>query len=82
MDREELGFLVVAMRSLEGLVGKLQNDFKGFNNSGMITRNDIDAEMTRRGLKITNGADPGTGEVDEEEAMMRSLDDRAERMGE
>ncbi|KAH8159937.1 hypothetical protein CIB48_g8315 [Xylaria polymorpha] len=82
VDREELGFLVVAMRSLEGLVGKLQNDFKGFNNSGMITRNDIDAEMTRRGLKITNGADPGTGEVDEEEAMMRSLDDRAERMGE
>ncbi|KAI0447118.1 cyclin [Xylaria telfairii] len=82
VDREELGFLVVAMRSLEGLVQKLQNDFKGFNNSGMITRNDIDAEMTRRGLKITNGENPGIGDMDEEEAMMRSLDDRAERMGE
>ncbi|KAI0457547.1 cyclin-like protein [Xylaria acuta] len=80
VDREELGFLVVGMRSLEGLVRKLQGDFKGFNKTGMITKNDIDAEMARRGLKLTNGADAGTGEMDEEELMMRSLDDKAERM--
>ncbi|KAI8956287.1 cyclin [Xylaria longipes] len=82
VDREELGFLVVGMRSLEGLVRKLQDDFKGFNKNGMITRNDINAEMTRRGLKVTNGAGLGTGEIDEEEAMMRILDNKAERMEE
>ncbi|KAI1755561.1 cyclin [Xylaria castorea] len=78
VDREELGFLVVGMRSLEGLVRKLQGDFEGFNKSGMITRNDINAEMTRRGLKITNGTNAETGDMDEEELMMRSLDARAE----
>ncbi|KAI0489916.1 cyclin-like protein [Xylaria cf. heliscus] len=82
VDREELGFLVVGMRSLEGLVRKLQTDFKGFNQGGMITRSDVNAEMTRRGLKITNGADSRTAEMDEEEAMMRSLDERAEQMAE
>ncbi|KAI3331567.1 cyclin-like protein [Xylariaceae sp. AK1471] len=81
VDREELGFLVVGMRSLEGLVRKLQEDFKGFGKSGMTTRDDIDAEMMRRGLKIKNGTGAaGAGEVDEEEAMMRSLDERVERM--
>ncbi|KAI0509272.1 cyclin [Xylaria bambusicola] len=80
VDREELGFLVVGMRSLEGLVRKLGEDFEGFGKGGMVTRKDIAVEMTRRGLKVKNGAGPVMDEIDEEEAMMRSLDDRAERM--
>ncbi|KAI8633384.1 cyclin [Xylariaceae sp. FL1651] len=78
VDREELGFLVVGMRSLEGWVRKLQEDFEGFCKSGMITKKDVEIELRRRGLKIGNGA--ALGETDEEEAMMRSLDERAERM--
>ncbi|TGJ81785.1 hypothetical protein E0Z10_g6959 [Xylaria hypoxylon] len=80
VDREELGFLVVGMRSLEGLVRKLHEDFEGFAKGGVITKNSIEVEMARRGLKMKNGTGDGAGEVDEEEAMMRSLDDRAERM--
>ena len=80
VDREELGFLVVGMRSLEGLVRKLKGDFEGFGTDGMVTRRDIEAEMTKRGLNAKNGASAGMGEVDGEEAMMRSLDDKAERM--
>ncbi|KAI1308161.1 cyclin [Xylaria venustula] len=78
VDREELGFLVVGMRSLEGLVRKLREDFEGFAQRGMVTRQDIDVEMTRRGLEVKNGA--GAEVIDEEEAMMRSLDERAEMM--
>ncbi|KAI0206532.1 cyclin-like protein [Astrocystis sublimbata] len=82
VDREELGFLVVGMRSLEGLVRKLQNEFDGFNQSGMVTRDDIKAEMARRGLKMSNGGGLVTNvaELDEEDAMMQSLDRRAEVM--
>jgi hypothetical protein len=82
VDREELGFLVVGMRSLEGWVRKLQEDFEAFGKSGMITRNDIEIEMMRRGLKMRNGTDAGADEMDEEEAMMRSLDERVERIDE
>ncbi|KAI0109709.1 cyclin [Nemania sp. FL0031] len=82
VDREELGFLVVGMRSLEGLVRKLQEDFEGFTKNGMVTRSHVEEEMARRGLKIKNGTSVGVGEVDEEEAMMRRLDERAERMEE
>ncbi|KAI0426122.1 cyclin [Xylaria sp. FL1042] len=81
VDREELGFLVVGMRSVEGIVRKLREDFEGFAGGRMITRGDVDVEMTRRGLKVKNGVGAGVGEMDEEEAMMRSLDERAERMG-
>ncbi|KAI1113161.1 cyclin [Nemania sp. NC0429] len=84
VDREELGFLVVGMRSVEGLVRKLQADLKGFATSGMITREDVRAEMASRGLEIRNGTGAGAeaDEMDEEEAMMRQLDRRAERMEE
>ncbi|KAI1275268.1 cyclin [Xylaria sp. FL0933] len=82
VDREELGFLVVGMRSVGGIVRKLREDFEGFARDGMITRKDIDVEMARRGLKAGNGVGGAAGgdEIDEEEAMMRSLDERAERM--
>ncbi|KAI1179395.1 cyclin [Nemania sp. FL0916] len=87
VDREELGFLVVGMRSLEGLVRKLRDDVEGFTRNGMITRKDVDVEMARRGLGMVGGNGNGTGgnqadEVDEEEAMMRSLDAKAEMMDE
>lgn len=82
VDREELGFLVVGMRSVEGIVRKLRDDFEGFATNGMITRGDVEAEMTRRGLKIKNGGRAGMDELDEEEAMMRRLDERAEGMEE
>lgn len=82
VDREELGFLVVGMRSVEGLVRKLQGELKGFTESGMITRDDINAEMKSRGLEIRNGTGAEADEMDEEEAMMRQLDQRAERMEE
>ncbi|KAI0811611.1 cyclin [Xylaria sp. FL0064] len=81
VDREELGFLVVGMRSVEGIVRKLREGFEGFARDSMITRKDVDVEMTRRGLKVKNGVNnAGAHEIDEEEAMMRSLDERAERM--
>jgi cyclin L len=79
VDREELGFLVVGMRSLEGLVRKLLEDVEEFARGGMITRKGIEAEMKKRGLAvIRNGADGNV--VDEEEAMMRSLDERVAQM--
>lgn len=82
VDREELGFLVVGMRSVEGLVRKLQGDLKGFTKDGMITRDYINAELTSRGLEVRNGAGAEPDEMDEEESMMRQLDERAERMEE
>jgi len=80
VDREELGFLVVGMRSLEGLVHKLQQDIRELGNSGVITRRDVETEMKRRGLKLKNGASMESAEIDEEEAMMRSMDERVEAM--
>jgi hypothetical protein len=80
VDREELGFLVVGMRSLEGSVRKLEEDIKGFGKSGMLTLNTLESEMRRRGLYVEN--DAHTRRIDEEEALMRSLDERAERMEE
>ncbi|KAI0392027.1 cyclin-like protein [Xylariaceae sp. FL0594] len=83
VDREELGFLVVAMRSLEGIVRKLQRDVPDFCSPGhgVFARKHVEASLVRRGLslKYRNGG----AELDEEvEAMMRSMDQRAEAMEE
>ncbi|RYP71816.1 hypothetical protein DL769_004622 [Monosporascus sp. CRB-8-3] len=72
VDREELGFLVVGMRSLEGWVRKQREDFDELGK-GMITRTFIEAEMRKRGLRIGNG---GGHELSEEEAMMRKMDEK------
>ncbi|KAI1809465.1 cyclin [Poronia punctata] len=81
VDREELGFLVVGMRSLEGLVRKLQGEVEGlFGESGVISRKQVEAELARRGIKVNNGVGSSAAEMDEEEALMRSLDERAEAM--
>ncbi|KAI1328348.1 cyclin-like protein [Xylariaceae sp. FL0255] len=81
VDREELGFLIVGMRSLDGWVRSLKETIPGFGATGMFTVKDCEAEMRRRGLSMGNGS-MGRGEevMDEEEAMMRSMDERADEM--
>ena len=71
VDREDLGFLVVGMRSLEGWVRKRREEVTGFGE-GMLTRGMVGEEMRKRGM------DPGDGEagVDEERAVMEAMDRR------
>lgn len=82
VDREELGFLVVAMRSLEGWVRRQQETFAQFGRDGMVTRRFVEGEMRRRGLRlggeIENGNGNGVGNakgLSEEDAMMRQMDE-------
>ena len=77
VDREELGFLVVAMRSVEPWVRKLNEDFGGVLGAGTVTREWVEAEMRKRGLRIGNGngtAGKQHQELSEEEAMLRRMD--------
>ncbi|KAI5919878.1 cyclin-like protein [Camillea tinctor] len=81
VDREELGFLVVGMRSLEGLVRKQRADFEELARGTMITRKFVEAEMKMRGLRFGNGsAAADAAEIDEETAMMLSMDEKADTM--
>ncbi|KAI1633972.1 cyclin-like protein [Biscogniauxia mediterranea] len=84
VDREELGFLVVGMRSLEGLVRKQRAEHDELARGAMITRASVEAEMRKRGLRFGNGAATTAAaagaEIDEEAAMMRSMDEKAETM--
>lgn len=67
-EREELGFLVVGMRSLEGMVERERSRWDG---RGMIDRGCIKDEMTKMGVNT------GNGEVlDEEAEMARMLDEK------
>lgn len=72
VEREELGFLVVAMRSLEGWVRKQRDEFP-WMSEGMVTRTTVREELKRRGVHNGNGAH----EEDEEAAMMRVMDEKA-----
>ncbi|KAI1210824.1 cyclin-like protein [Annulohypoxylon truncatum] len=85
VDREELGFLVVGMRSLEGWVRRQREDYEELGQ-GMVTRAFVEGEMRKRGLRIGNGSGGGVvegGEMeDEETAMMRSLDEKAAQLEE
>ncbi|KAI1409412.1 cyclin-like protein [Hypoxylon sp. FL1857] len=83
VDREELGFLVVGMRSLEGWVRK-QRDENEELRKGMITRAFVEAEMRKRGLRLGNGrGETGDDEMeDEEAAMMRRMDERVAQLEE
>ncbi|EFY92699.1 hypothetical protein J3459_010225 [Metarhizium acridum] len=71
VDREELGFLVVGMRSVEGWFRQRKEEapelFKG-----MLTRKLIEGEMRKRGLQVTNGE----GKEDEEDEVMKMMDNR------
>lgn len=72
VDREELGFLVVAMRSVEGWMQKLKDDFPSFGNS-MLKRSMVEDELHRRGLQVGNGNNTPR---DEEAEVMRMMDSR------
>jgi cyclin L len=80
VDREELGFLVVGMRSLEGWIRK-QREILPQLGKETITRKIIEVEMRKRGLRIGNGS-ATEDEVSEEDAMMRKLDAKMQPMEE
>ncbi|KAI1095908.1 cyclin-like protein [Rostrohypoxylon terebratum] len=85
VDREELGFLVVGMRSLEGWAKKQREEYEELRK-GMVTRTFIEGKMRKRGLRIGNGSGKDKVESDEVEdedeemAMMRSLDEKAAQL--
>lgn len=87
VDREELGFLVVGMRSVEGLVrASREKEVSAELHEGiMITRAGLETEMRKRGMVLGNGA-PASGSggnaapLTEEDILMRSLDERADQM--
>ncbi|KAJ9158044.1 Cyclin domain-containing protein [Coniochaeta hoffmannii] len=83
VEREELGFLVVGMRSLEGWVRRVREDgLVGGLREGMVTRAMVEGEMRRRGLRMGNGEEEEEV-MDEEERMARLMDERiAEREAE
>lgn len=69
-EREELGFLAVAMRSMEGLAMRQSESWGG--KKGMITRSDVRRELA----KIGTGE--GNERVEDEEAeMARLLDEKS-----
>ncbi|PON22443.1 hypothetical protein TGAM01_v208724 [Trichoderma gamsii] len=72
VDREELGFLVVAMRSVEGWMQKLKEEIPSFG-SKMLKRSMIEDELKKRGLRVDGG---NTAAVDEEDEVMRMMDSR------
>lgn len=75
VDREELGFLVVGMRSLEGWATKQREDMPWLGE-GMVTRKTVEAELRKRGLHIGNG-----GQVEDEETMMmRKMDEKMDEI--
>ncbi|KAI2637034.1 cyclin-like protein [Hypomontagnella submonticulosa] len=82
VDREELGFLVVGLRSLEGWVRKQREEFTDLGK-GMVTRSWVEAEMKKRGLRFGNGGGADVDKVeDEEDVLMRSMDERAAQLSE
>lgn len=76
VEREELGFLVMGMRSVQGVA---QRGKSIFGEKNMITRDDVREELGKSGLDTHNGTSNGHGNaVDEEDEMMRMMDERAE----
>jgi cyclin L len=62
-DREELGFLALGMKSLEGWIRQERVVWGGKN---VITREDVNRELQKR----------GDGVLDEEAEMMRLMDEK------
>ncbi|KAK7748846.1 hypothetical protein SLS53_000870 [Cytospora paraplurivora] len=77
VEREELGFLVVAMRSLEGWVRKQQEELPWVAD-GMVTRRAVREELARRGIRNGNGN--SSQAEDEEAALMRKMDEKMEQI--
>lgn len=92
VDREELGFLVVGMRSVDGWGRKMREDVQRMKagtesgsskRGGMVTRRDIEGELRRRGISLGNGDDGGNTvgvgsqePVDMEAEMARRMDEK------
>lgn len=82
VDREELGFLVVGMRSVEGWGRKIRADgedavIRAWGGKGMLTRRMVEDELRRRGLDAGVGNDE---DGDAEEEMARRMDERMAEM--
>ncbi|KAM0301885.1 hypothetical protein ACHAPM_005037 [Fusarium culmorum] len=71
VDREELGFLVVGMRSVENYLRKFKEEMPDLSTS-MPTRKLIDMELQKRGV----GSGNGTAAVDEEQELMNMMDSK------
>ncbi|KAG9259236.1 cyclin-like protein [Emericellopsis atlantica] len=72
VDREELGFLVVGLMSVDNIMRKRREDMP-WMNEGAVTRSKVEAEMKQRGLRVGNGTKRGN---DEEDEVMRMMDSR------
>jgi hypothetical protein len=72
-EREELGFLAVAMRSVEGLAKREQERWG--TAKGMITRVDVRRELGTMGSNLENGKG-SFEEAEDEEAEMAMLMDQ------
>ncbi|KAG6052792.1 hypothetical protein E4U17_005407 [Claviceps sp. LM77 group G4] len=73
VDREELGFLVVGMRSVDGCLRKCKSELPRLLQ-GMPTRSLVRAELDKRGVQVVIGG--VKAKVDEEDEMMKMLDRR------
>jgi hypothetical protein len=77
-EREELGFLVVGMGSLDGIVRREVDRWGA--GKGMVNRDDIRKELTKMGKALEsrngNGGGVGAEEEDEEAEMARLLDEK------
>jgi cyclin L len=73
-EREELGFLAVGMRSVEGLARREQERWGG--QSGMITRSDVRRELEKMGHGLGNGQNSFVEAQDEEAEMARLMDEK------
>lgn len=83
VDREELGFLVVGMRSVEGAVRSGREEASvELLEGNMITRAGVETEMRKRGMVLGNRTAGGAAAapLTEEDILMRSLDERADQM--
>ncbi|KAM0344221.1 hypothetical protein ACHAPU_007747 [Fusarium lateritium] len=69
VDREELGFLVVGMRSVENYMRKYKEEMPDLS-VGMPTRKLVEVELQKRGM----GGGSGTVVIDEEQQLMDMMD--------
>lgn len=83
VEREELGFLVVGMRSVEGWGAKMRGEMEGLmggRKRGMVRRGDVEGELVKRGVRVGNGVGGGGGVVDAEEEVARRMDEKMAEM--